>query len=177
MEELRKFNLRTIIFSIVLIALGIIIIVNPNGVLSVVIKILGIGVILDGVWHAIKFFSEAEEDRALSPLLVQGVGEIFLGIIAIANSLWVISILYIVIGFCIVMESIFKIQMTVYLKNTVANWWVPLVIAVIGLIVGIFVIAHPLTTSDYINTAIGITIIIAEIPSLIDSIYLARKLK
>lgn len=177
MEEVKRFNIRSILVSVVLIALGIAIIANPNAVLSVVVKILAIGVILDGAWHIIEFIKQDYEERALSIKLVQGLGEIFIGIMAISYSSWVISIIYIIIGLWITMESILKIQMNVLLKDVFKNRLAPLLISIIGLLIGIFIIANPLIASEYINIMIGITMIIAELLNLIESIYLAIKLK
>lgn len=177
MEEVKRFNIRSIIISIVLILLGVAIIANPNAILSVVVKILGIGVILDGAWHILQFINETTEEKALSIKLVQGLGEIFLGIMAMSYSSWVISVIYIIIGLWITMENILKIQMNVLLKNVFSNRLAPLLISIIGMLIGIFIIANPLIASEYINIMIGITMIIAELLNLIESIYLAIKLK
>lgn len=177
MEEIRKFNIRSIITSIVLMLLGVAIIVNPNAILSIIVKILGVGIILDGVWHIFQFTNETWEEKAISIKLVQGLGEIFLGIMAIIHSVWVISVLYIIIGLWISMESILKLQMCILLKNEIINKKIPLIISILGIIIGIFIIANPLIASKYINIMMGWTIIVAELPNLIESIYLAIKLK
>ena len=176
MEEIRKFNIRSIITSLVLILLGVAIIINPNKILSIIIKIIGIGIVLDGAWHIIEFINQSFEEKALSFKLVQGIGEIFLGVMAIINSTWVISILYILIGLFITMESILKMQMCILLKNDIVNKKLPIIIALLGIVIGIFIIANPLIASKYINTLVGITVIVAEVPNLIESIYLAYKL-
>lgn len=177
MEEIRKFNIRSIITSIVLMLLGVAIIVNPNAILSIIVKILGVGIILDGVWHIFQFTNETWEEKAISIKLVQGLGEIFLGIMAIIHSVWVISVLYIIIGLWISMESILKLQMCILLKNDIINKKIPLIISILGIVIGIFIIANPLIASKYINIMMGWTIIVAELPNLIESIYLAIKLK
>ena len=177
MEGLRKFNVREILVSIVLIALGIIIIVNPETVLGIVVKVLSAGVILDGVWHIFKFFRQTREEKALSLALVQGVAEIFLGIVAIIKSDWVISIIYVVIGLWIAIESILKIQMSLFIRDTLGKWTVALITAILGLIVGILIIANPLMASEYVTVIIGTTMILAEIPNLLVSAYMAIKLK
>jgi len=177
MEEIKKFNIRSIITSIVLILLGVAIIANPNAILSILIKILGAGVILDGIWHIFQFINETWEEKAISIKLVQGLGEIFLGIMAMLHSTWVISILYVIIGLWIAMESILKLQMCILLKNETINKKIPLIVSILGIIIGIFIIANPLIASKYVNVMIGITVIIAELPNLVESIYLAIKLK
>jgi len=177
MDQIKRFNIRSIITSIVLILLGIAIIVNPNAILSIIVKILGVGIILDGVWHIFQFTNETWEEKAISIKLVQGLGEIFLGIMAIIHSTWVISVLYIIIGLWISMESILKLQMCILLKNEIINKKIPLIISILGIIIGIFIIANPLIASKYINIMMGVTIIVAELPNLIESIYLAIKLK
>ena len=177
MDEIRIFNIRTIITSIVLIILGIAIIANPGAVLSVVVKIIGIGIILDGAWHVVQFLKLKTEEKALSIKLVQGIGEIFIGIMAMIYSTWVISFVYIVIGLWITLENILKLQMNVLLNNVFSNRLVPLIISILGILIGIFIMANPLIASEYINIMIGITMIIAELLNLIESIYIAIKLK
>ena len=177
MEEIRRFNIRSIVTSVVLILLGIAIIANPNAILSVIVIILGIGIILDGLWHIFQFINESWEEKAISIKLVQGLGEIFLAVMAIIHSIWVISVLYIIIGLWIAMESILKLQMCILLKNEIINKKIPLIISILGIVIGIFVIANPLVASKYVNIMIGVTVIIAELPNLIESIYLTIKLK
>lgn len=177
MEEIRRINIRSIITSIILILLGVAIITNPNAILSVIVIILGVVIILDGIWRIIQFSNETWEEKGTSIKLVQGLGEIFIGITAIVNSTWVISVLYIIIGLWISMESILKLQMCILLKNEIINKKIPLIISILGIIIGIFIIANPLIASKYINIMMGWTIIVAELPNLIESIYLAVKLK
>ena len=177
MDEIKKFNIRTIITSIVLIILGIAIIANPSAILSVVVKIIGAGIILDGAWHVVQFLKLTTEEKALSIKLVQGIGEIFVGIMAMTYSKWVISFVYIVIGLWIALENILKLQMNVLLHDIFSNRLVPLIISILGILIGIFIMSNPLIASEYVNIMIGITMIIAELLNLIESIYIAIKLK
>lgn len=178
MEEIfKKYTIRSIIISALLIALAIILILNPIKLLNTIMIILGVIVIVDGIWHIVSYFNEPAEFKAFSFELLEGIAEIVLGFIFILNPQWVVSIIYLLVGIWIIFESIVKIQMSLNLKDVVDSWKVMVLVSILSIIFGIFIISHPFVATEVLSIICGITLLIAEIINLVESIYISVKMK
>ena len=95
MEDLfKKYTIRSIIISILLILLAIVLICNPSQLLNTIMIILGIMVVVDGIWHIISYFNEPVEFKAFSFELLEGIAEVVLGFIFISNPAKVFELIY-----------------------------------------------------------------------------------
>ena len=173
----KKYAVRSVLISLLLIVLSIILICNPIKLLNSISIILGILIILDGIWHIVSYFNEPAEFRAFSFELLEGILEIVLGFIFIKNPAWIISIIYLVLGIGIIFESIIKIQMSLNLKNVFENWLPVIIVSVITILFGIFIIAHPFVATEILSIICGISLLITGLINLIESIYLCIKIK
>ena len=72
-DSIFKFSIRSVIISIVILALGIGIINNPETILITIIKILGGVSIIYGIWHCYKFAKQEKAEQVFSLNLVMGV--------------------------------------------------------------------------------------------------------
>ena len=177
MNFVSKFNIRSMIISLVLIVVSILIIANPETVLPVIIILLGIGIMIDGIWHAVQFARTPDNMKTYSFDLVQGLAELIFGIIFVSNQAFIISIIYLIIGIWIVFESAMKIQIVLTQKDLIPNWFPVVVLSGITIVAGLIIIAHPLIASTTVTLLIGIALLISEVLNLADSIYLSIKLK
>ena len=75
------------------IALGLLLLINPVGLTSMVIILLGILLLLLGGYHLYRYIRLPREDAAKTWKLATGVGVIALGISAIANQHWLVQVL------------------------------------------------------------------------------------
>lgn len=178
MEDIfKKYTMRSIIISTLLILLAIVLILNPIQLLNTIMIILGVIVIVDGIWHIVSYFNEPAEFKAFSFELLEGIAEIVLGFIFILNPQWVISIIYLLIGIWIIFESIIKLQMSINLKDVVDNWKIMVFVSILSILFGIFIIAHPFIATEVLSMICGIVLLIAEILNLFESIYITIKMR
>ncbi len=169
---LNKFTFHSIIVSLCLVVLGFIIILNANDVLFWVIKALGVLLLIDAVIRFIGFLRLPAEEKTIKFDLIRSIIEAVLGIIALVNASSVVSLLYIFIGVIIIVEGILHIQFVLSYKNMLNHWIINFFIALINILCGVFVVAHPILTSGIVNIIIGIEIIISSVLGLCSYIYL-----
>lgn len=178
MEDLfKKYTIRSIIISILLILLAIVLIYNPSQLLNTIMIILGIMVVVDGIWHIISYFNEPVEFKAFSFELLEGIAEVVLGFIFISNPAKVFELIYLLIGIWIIFESIIKLQMSFNLKDFVENWKIMIIVSIFSILVGIFIIAHPFVAANVLYTICGIVLLVTEILNLIEAIYINIKIR
>lgn len=178
MEDLfKKYTIRSIIISILLILLAIVLIFNPSQLLNTIMIILGIMVVVDGIWHIISYFNEPVEFKAFSFELLEGIAEVVLGFIFISNPAKVFELIYLLIGIWIIFESIIKLQMSFNLKDFVENWKIMIIVSIFSILLGIFIIAHPFVAANILYTICGIVLLVTEILNLIEAIYINIKIR
>ena len=67
--------------------------------------------------------------------------------------------------------------MSLNLKDVVDSWKVMVLVSILSIIFGIFIISHPFVATEVLSIICGITLLIAEIINLVESIYISVKMK
>lgn len=176
-ELINKFTLRSVLISLVLVAMGVIIILNANDILFWVIKAIGVLLLIDAVIRLISFLRLDPEKRNLNFDLIRAIIEAVLGIIALVNSSSVVTLLYIFIGVIIIVEGILHTQFVLTRKNELNHWIINFFIAVINILCGVFVVAHPILASGVVNIILGVLIIASSVLGICSYLYLYKYLK
>lgn len=83
----------------------------------------------------------------------------------------------IVLGVWFIMFSLFKIRISLALKDYEDTPWVlSLLLSIVSLICGVLFIINPLTSASVITSAVGIVIIIYAVSNIIDMIILKKNI-
>ena len=167
----KKLTARSILVSIILIIVAILLITNPEKVLTFAIIVTGIALIIDAIIHIVVYMQQSPEIRAMSSEFLIGVIECAIGILFIVNQSKVISFFYILIGVWLIIEAIQKAQMAINLKDYISNWSLTIVVAIIDLLFGILVIKHPYDIGTSVTQVTGIILLVSEGFNLIEAIY------
>ena len=173
----KKLTFRSIVVSLILINVGILLIVNPETVLTVAVVFAGVALIVGSIIHIIVYMGQSPEIRAMSSEFVIGAIECIIGIVFIVNKTNVISFFYILIGAWLIVEAIQKAQMAINLKDYVSNWALTIVVAIIDALLGVLVITHPYDAGTSITQVTGIILVVCEGFNLIESIYTLIKVR
>ena len=168
---------RSIAASIVLMAIAIFLIVNPDVALKSIVITTGIVLLLDGIYHIVSYFRNEKDSRLMSFELVFGILEIIVGLCLAFKSEAVIDIYYILLGILIVLESIANLQVSLNLKDKISFWWLILVFSFISIILGVFVILHPFDFGMGLAMLTGIILLVSETLNLVDAIIVLVKVK
>jgi uncharacterized membrane protein HdeD (DUF308 family) len=161
-----------------LLLLSLLLIINPEGLLSFVVNFFGIIIILDGIIHIVSYFATSSEFRAFSFELVQGILGTILGFVIIFNPQIIISFLPFIIGAWIIVEGIIRFQFAFNTKGTEEKGWgILLLLSILTIILGFVIIFNPFGTAVTVTKIAGIILFISEFLNIIESIYIICKFK
>lgn len=143
------------------LVIGLILTINPKLSTTVICLILGLACF---IWSGTKIFSYFKGDKNTLKSridLICACAGFFIGIFFITGIQIVVSLLPIIIGFTVSVQSIAKIRLALYQKRSGATkWLLPLVLNIIGFILGFLLIYNPFKTMMNILRLLGIVLFI-----------------
>ena len=170
----KKFNQMirsTIITSIFLVIIGILLIARPEEILTMISIILGVGIIIVGIFGFLNYANDLKEGRTISMDIVYGIICVIVGTLLIVNTKIFASILPIVMGVWMVINSIIKAQYTLVLKDEGnPNWKLTLLFSVLTLACGILFIFNPFKTASMFMQIFGAIMVVYSIMDIINVI-------
>ena len=171
-----KLLIGSIILNLLFLIFGAAIYLNPRISLELAGIILGIYMIIFGVF-AIYEFIIRDNNPLFSLNILWGVLAIITGLLVMINPFQIIKILTFALGIYLTIISIRKIIDSIKLKKYGYDGWaLMLVIGSLLLIFGIFIMINPMASMD-LAEATGIFIILASILEICNSIMLYTKAK
>lgn len=171
-----KLLIGSIILNLLFLIFGATIYLNPKISLELSGIILGIYMIIFGLF-AIYEFILRDNNPLFSLNILWGILAIITGLLVMINPFEIIKILTFALGIYLTIASIRKIIDSLKLKKCGYDGWsLILVIAIILLIFGIFIMINPMASMD-LAEATGIFIILASILEICNSIMLYTKAK
>ena len=179
MESLMKrFFRSSIISSIILIALGLLLIFQSEATIMMISYVIGGILIAIGVIAIIKFIQNVGKEQKNELDIVYGVVCIILGIIVIKNPEAIASIIPIILGISIILSSATKLQYAIELRaNKNKLWKTTLILALISTLCGIILLFNPFKAASYFTKVVGIFIIIYAVLDIISSYTVKRNIK
>lgn len=178
MESLMKrFFRSSIISSIILIALGLLLIFQSEATIMMISYVIGGILIAIGVIGIIKFIQNVGKEQKSELDIVYGTVSIILGIIVIKNPEAIASIIPIVLGISIILSSATKLQYAIELRaNKNKLWKTTLVLALVSTLCGIILLFNPFKAASYFTKVVGIFIVIYAILDMISSYTVKRNI-
>ena len=178
MESLMKrFFRSSIISSIILIALGLLLIFQSEATIMMISYVIGGILIAIGVIAIIKFIQNVGKEQKNELDIVYGVVSIILGIIVIKNPEAIASIIPIILGISIILSSATKLQYAIELRaNKNKLWKTTLILALISTLCGIILLFNPFKAASYFTKVVGIFIVIYAILDMISSYTVKRNI-
>jgi len=157
--------------GVVTLVLGIIVALHPSGSLNVVAVLLGILMIVSGLFHLIRVFDSREAHRVW--LGIAGLLFIVIGVILIRHLHLTRAIIGLVIGITWIVQGV-----TALIGGIAGGvregrgWWI--FFGVVSLAAGIVVTATPASSVNVLATLLGIWFIVMGIFEIIGSFILRR---
>lgn len=171
---LKKSGWISIAGSIIFGMIGAILIWKPEGTIKWISYLLGTIFILAGIYKIIGYANSKGKYDLYNYGMIYGMMAIVIGIVTIAYSSTIASILRIIIGVWIVYSSFIRISSALKLRAAqVKAWTYCLGLAIIMLIGGLYIIIHAGT----IIMTIGIIMVIYAIMDVIEDIIFMKNVK
>ena len=89
-----------------------------------------------------------------------------------------INVFPVILGIWIIVSNLIKMQLSINLSAIAgSNWFLLLITQILMIILGVVLITNPFSSLIALTTLAGSFLIIAEVASLIESIYILVKLR
>ena len=151
---LKRSNWTDIVISIVFVLLGLLLIVKPNEMVSVISILLGATFIIIGVLKWMDYFtSKDKEDYLLTIALIS----VIFGVIVLFWADVIAGVFRIIIGLLIIVEGIRDFQTALAWKNVKSGLWtITLVLSMLMIIAGITILVSTTLALRFVGTIIVI---------------------
>lgn len=162
--------------SIILMILGFLLIFQSEATIATISYIAGAILIAAGVLALIRFVKNSKEATStLSLDILYGVVTVILGVIVIMNPHAIASILPIVLGIAIIINSASKLQYAFVLKNDNNNLWkATMTIAIISTICGVVLLFNPFAGAVLIMKIVGIFILVYSVLDIVSTTIIKK---
>ena len=159
--------------GVVTLILGLIVTFHPTTSLNVLAVLLGILMILSGIFHLIRVFDRRERHRVW--LGIAGLLFIVIGVILIRHLHLTRSIIGLVIGITWIVQGLTALigGISGGVREGRA-WWI--IFGVVSLIAGIVVVSAPASSLDVLATLLGIWFVIMGIFEIIGGFLIRHAL-
>ena len=175
-DMLKKMFTLSIFSSIVLIVIGLLLFLKPEGALKTLAYVIGGLILVFGIFGVARYTKS--EKKGFNFDLVYAILSFIAGLIIIINYETLMSIIPIVLGIWIVINSAIKIQYSFYIKsNTSKKWVATLVMSLITLVCGIILLFNPFEIVKTVTRVVGLFIMLYAIVDLIESFMIKGNTK
>ncbi|MCI8346804.1 MAG: hypothetical protein HFJ12_02510 [Bacilli bacterium] len=162
--------------SIILMILGFLLIFQSEATIATISYIAGAILIAAGVFALIRFVKNSKEAiTTLSLDILYGIVTVILGVIVIMNPHAIASILPIVLGIAIIINSASKLQYAFVLRNDNNNLWkATMTIAIISTICGVVLLFNPFAGAVLIMKIVGIFILSYSVLDIVSTAIIKK---
>ena len=168
----------SIVISILMIVLSIFLMINPLESLEAFVIMFSFIIILNGVAYFVSYFNMPKKDKLFSFDILMGLITLIAGILIFIYRANLINIFPIILGIWIIVSNLIKMQLSINLSAIAgSNWFLLLITQILMIILGVVLITNPFSSLIALTTLAGSFLIIAEVASLIESIYILVKLR
>ena len=160
-KKVKQARSELILLAVANIALGILLIVNPDEAVDFIWRAIGIVLAVWGVIRIINYFRVAVVEAFGSFGLVQGVALIAFGAYVAVSPFVMADVFGALMAILIIIGGVIKIQYAVDLKRmNGAFWWLELIVAIALVVLGAIAIGDPFATDAALMIYIGISLVI-----------------
>lgn len=165
----------TIITSIILMILGLLLIFESETTIVSISYIIGTVLITIGALTIINFIRKYQNNIKSSLDIIYGTVTTILGILVITNPHAIASIIPLIVGIGIIINSASKLQSALELKqNDNKLWKATMIISIISAICGVVLLFNPFEGAVIFTRIVGIFITIYAILDIISTITIRK---
>ncbi len=164
----------TLFLGVVTLILGLIVSFHPSGSLNVIAVLLGILMIISGIFHLIRVFDNSEPHRVW--LGIAGLLFIVIGVVLIRHLNLTLGIIGLIIGITWIVQGLVSLVAGLSGGSRQGNgWWI--FFGIVSLIAGIVVASAPVSSVTVLAVLIGIWFIVMGVFEIIGAFMLRHVAK
>ncbi len=147
-----KANLPTIILLLLEAAVGVLLLVNPIGFTSAIIRVIGCVMAVGGLVLGVNYFRTPAKEAAASGMLFSGLISLLIGVLLFVKTNWLITtftILLMIYAVMILILGLLKLQWTVDLIRMKRDkWGISGINALIAVIFSLLILLNPFKSTE-----------------------------
>ena len=160
-----------LVVGIVTLILGLIVSFHPSGSLNVIAVLIGVLVIVSGLFHLARMFGSAESHRVW--LGISGLLLIVLGVVLLRHLNLTVALIGLLVGISWIIQGLSALAGGMAAgPGEGRGWWI--FFGIVSLIAGIVVAAVPVTSVTALAVLVGIWFIIQGLVEIIGGFMLRR---
>jgi uncharacterized membrane protein HdeD (DUF308 family) len=161
----------TLTVGIITLVLGLIVAFRPSGSLNVIAVLLGLLMIVSGIFHLIRIFNSTESHRVW--LGISGLLLVVLGVLLIRHLHITVAFIGVIIGIAWIVQGLSALAVGFSGGSREGHgWWI--FFGIVSLIGGIVITAFPVKSVTALAVLVGIWFIIQGIFEIFDAFLLRR---
>jgi membrane protein len=173
----KKSSLISLILSVLIFIIAICLVVAPVQVASNTITILGYVLIAAGVSHCISYFLTRNEINLLNFEFAQSILSLILGFVLVFNPTGTIISIAAFVGIYLIVNSVFKIQLSLNIATKKVNkWGVLLAAGVIELVFALLLMFMPFQTIKLLLMIVGSFLAITQLFDIYSDFFVLYRL-
>ena len=175
-KNLNLITIGSILLDIIFIALGIFLVINPELSTRVSGVLIGIGLIVAGLYAIIKYVLNMDAAFIFTFELIFGILSTIGGILVMANPLAIANFITIIIGLWFIVSAVIKGSIALQFKNYNEETWIlNLVISLLTIVLGILLITNPFSAYIVLSTYVGIMIIMYSGMDIVEQLIFRKR--
>ena len=164
----------TVIVGVATLILGLIVSFHPGGSLNVVAVLLGVLMVISGVFHLIRTFGSGQSHRVW--LGISGLLLIVIGVLLIRHLNLTVAIIGLIVGITWIVQGLSALAGGIALgPGQGRGWWI--FFGIISLIAGIVVTAFPVNSVTALAVLVGIWFIVLGLFEIIGGFMLRHAVR
>ena len=166
---------RRVLFSILMIVIGLILVIWPGHVMTTTLRVLVIALLIGGVICGVSWYRGRMKGVSFLTL-AEGILLAIAGIVVLSAPKVLVSIVPVAVGIVVTVNGVINLAQALDLKREgYARWPGSLALAVLTIVLGLLVVFNPFSTMEMLVVALGVVILYNGVSNLwIESRY--RKL-
>ena len=146
----------TLFLGVATVILGLIVSFHPSGSLNVIAVLVGILMIISGIFDLIRVFDAAEQHRVW--LGIAGLLYVVIGVVLIRHLHLTVAFIGLIVGLTWIVQGLAALFGGVAGSREGRGWWI--FFGIVSLIAGIVVVADPISSVTVLAVLLGIWFIV-----------------
>ena len=169
-KYIKKCEMYSMIISILMIVLSLFLIFKPIKSIETFVLLFSVIMLVNGVIGVVTYFTIENDERLFSFDLLSGITNIIAGVLVFIYRSSLVEVFPIMLGIYVIVSSLLKMQISINLSTVPESNWV------LNMVIGILLITNPFESIITITTLCGIFLLVSEVISLVEEIYVLIKI-
>ena len=176
-ETIKKSMKGMILYTIIMLVVGIIFAVNPGTSINVMTGFIAVLAMLLGGYFVFDYIRTPRENKLLSFSLAFGIVLIGIGLFIFLKRDALINFITVLIGIVLIVKAIYKFQIALNIRKLSKGWKYNLLVALLTLTMGLVLVLYPDGSAHAFLRIVGIVIALGAIGELVETAYVMGTIK